>query len=800
MSERGRAALAGLAVAVLFALPLLAEILGARRLVFRDAQITHWPWRRVAARSLAAGEAPFVNASASGGQPLLANPNAVLLYPTVLLERVIAPTAAFNLHYLLHVLWAFLGARRLARALGQSEGAAFFGGIAYAFSGAMLSYASGFANSSAAAAWLPWCGAAALALARARGGRAVAAAGSALALALALQLLAGEPAISLLTLGACAAGGALAASVGGGARAVGRFVLAGAFAGIAAALLAAPLLLPLRQIAALTYRGQHVYSLRAFGAAPFAPWRIPEWLFPRWSGDPGVLGAGAHWQYALHRGDLVYLWSVTFGVLPLLVLVLAASSPAFWNRKTTALAIGGGAALAFAFGPALPPYRLLAGIEVLRRLRYPIKFYLLTTLAVALLSGFAVDSLARRSIRRREMVGLAAAALVFGLAILSARSGGPLETLVRPALGGLAVSPDRLLPAIRRAFAGDAVLGLAAVAVLAIVRARGAAPPLSGYLLGFAALVLALPWALPLFVSADAKDLERPPALAAALNGPGRLYVSPRLPEFNVLASGTAHPEMPPLVSRLARVQIEELLPATGAPFNLRYVFDGDPDGSYGYYNRIADEALTVASPEERVRLLRAYSARWILADEGEPYPGTRVVTGLTVAGRRLVLREITSPVPELRWAGRARYRTALSGALAAVKSPDFDAAEEAVLPGAADRDDPSAAGARLRIERARAGSASAAVEAEGAGFVVFSRTFFPAWRARLDGRATRVQVANAHDLAVAVPAGAHRVELDWDARPFRRGVALQAAALALLVAAPLAAARARAASPSPPR
>src|SRR5207249_6961694 len=132
MPQRGRALLAGLAVTVLFGLPLLPEILGARRLVFRDAQITHWPWRRVAIASLASGEVPFVNVSASGGQPLLANPNAVLLYPTMLLEKLFAPPAAFNLHYLLHVLWAFFGARALARRLGQAPGAAFFAGIAFA--------------------------------------------------------------------------------------------------------------------------------------------------------------------------------------------------------------------------------------------------------------------------------------------------------------------------------------------------------------------------------------------------------------------------------------------------------------------------------------------------------------------------------------------------------------------------------------------------------------------------------------------------------------------------------------------
>src|SRR6266545_1131017 len=151
MSPRGRSYLAGLAVTVLFCLPLLPEILGARRLVFRDAQITHWPWRRVAMSSLASGSVPFVNASASGGQPLLANPNAVLLYPTMLLERIFAPAAAFNLHYLLHVLWAFFGARALARRRGLAPGAAFFAAVAFAFSGVLMSYGSAFANSGAAA-------------------------------------------------------------------------------------------------------------------------------------------------------------------------------------------------------------------------------------------------------------------------------------------------------------------------------------------------------------------------------------------------------------------------------------------------------------------------------------------------------------------------------------------------------------------------------------------------------------------------------------------------------------------------
>src|SRR6266496_1298713 len=163
MSVRGREVLSGLTVAVLFALPLLPEILGARRLVFRDAQITHWPWRRAAVESLASGRLPLVNIAASGGEPLLANPNAVLLYPTMLLEKVVSPAAAFT------------------------------------FSGIMMSYASAFANSGPAASWLPWCAAATLDLVRSGRRMELLRAAAAAGIAFGLQLLAGEPALSLLT-------------------------------------------------------------------------------------------------------------------------------------------------------------------------------------------------------------------------------------------------------------------------------------------------------------------------------------------------------------------------------------------------------------------------------------------------------------------------------------------------------------------------------------------------------------------------------------------------------------------------
>ncbi len=400
-------------------------------------------------------------------------------------------------------------------------------------------------------------------------------------------------------------------------------------------------------------------------------WRLPEWLFPRFDGDPGALGAGGHWQGALHPDEIVYIWCVTLGVVPLLVIARAALRRDFWTGPRAWLAAFGGVSLLLAFGNALPFFRSLYAIEALRRLRYPIKFYLLTTLCAALLAGFAADRLEERPVRRRERLALVAVFALFAAAVLISGEGGLLDRLVAPHLDTLRMPADLQLPAIRSVFRGDALFGILAAAVVAAAASLRPGRP-QGYLLGFATLAFAFTWGLPLFVSSDEKDLARQPALVQRLEGPGRLYVDPSIAGYPVLPHGTAHAELPPLVSRLARVQVEELFPATGAVFSVRTIFDADPDGSYGWFSRLAGEALSASTPEEKSRLLRAFGARWVLAEEATPYPQFHSVTGFSVAGHQLALSELPDPLPELRWAGSEIKAASLSGALQLLRGASF--------------------------------------------------------------------------------------------------------------------------------
>ncbi len=97
---------------------------------------------------------------------------------------------------------------------------------------------------------------------------------------------------------------------------------------------------------------------------------------------------------------------------------------------------------------------------------------------------------------------------------LVSREAKAFDRAVAPLLSGLALPASELLPEIRRSLAGDAFFGLLATAVLGLI--LFSRRPIRGqcHLLGLATLLLAFPWALPLFVSADEKDLARPPALA----------------------------------------------------------------------------------------------------------------------------------------------------------------------------------------------------------------------------------------------------------------------------------------------
>jgi uncharacterized membrane protein YfhO len=73
-------------------------------------------------------------------------------------------------------------------------------------------------------------------------------------------------------------------------------------------------------------------------------------------------------------------------------------------------------------------------------------------------------------------------------------------------------------------------------------------------------------------------------------------------------------------------------------------------------------------------------------------------------------------------------------------------------------------------------------VESDRNGFLVIGDNYHPDWCARLDGLATPVLRANTVMRAVAVPAGRHRVVLEFKPLAARAAVAMAYAAWAILL------------------
>ncbi|MGH9422114.1 MAG: hypothetical protein ACRD3J_19210, partial [Thermoanaerobaculia bacterium] len=82
---------------------------------FRDNFSTHYPIKVLSASAFRAGEIPWWNFADGGGQPLAGNPNTLTFYPDNFLYLVLPPHVAFNLHFLLHLIFGWFAMRALTR-------------------------------------------------------------------------------------------------------------------------------------------------------------------------------------------------------------------------------------------------------------------------------------------------------------------------------------------------------------------------------------------------------------------------------------------------------------------------------------------------------------------------------------------------------------------------------------------------------------------------------------------------------------------------------------------------------------
>lgn len=291
-------------------------LFSGQALVWGTPALQFIPWRMLAWEQIAAGIWPFWNPLNGMGAPLLANYQLALYYPPgwllYLLQAVGGtPWMAWGHTLLLaaHLVWAGYGTARLVRQLGLGELAQVISGLAFSMSGYLVAR-GGFFSMIWSAAWLPWIVLCIEKLAGESRPRAKAGRIGLLGLCVGLQLLSGHAQITWYSL---LFAGIWSVVIGWSQRGWrGALILAGLTAAgmILGVFVASAQLIPTYELLQQSQRASAVnYDLAM--TYSFWPWRFLTLIAPSFFGNPAY---GDFWGYASFWEDATYI-----GLLPVVM-------------------------------------------------------------------------------------------------------------------------------------------------------------------------------------------------------------------------------------------------------------------------------------------------------------------------------------------------------------------------------------------------------------------------------------------------------------------------------------------------
>lgn len=767
------ALLAGLP-AILYA-PFL---FGGKVLYWGVYQLQFHPWRQLAVEQIGAGRWPLWNPYLGAGTPLAANLQTAAFYPLNVLFLLMPVERAFGWALALHVALASLFAYYLGRTLGLGRFGALITGLAYGLGGYLVARWV-FPSMVYAAAWLPLL----LALTerlihntqnRPRIANCVFRAGL-LALVIALQLLAGHAQTSFYSLLIVAAFALFRLFQ---QPALDRSLLAACGLLLAAcwgAALAAIQLLPTAELAAHSQRAGALTDLQFAYELSFWPWRLITLLAPDFFGNPARDG---YWAFGTYWEEAAYV-----GILPLLLAGLALA--AWWKRRKEAdpgprswvpFAAGLGlVSLVLALGNHTPLYPLLFRyVPGFGLFQAPARLMIGYALAIAVLAGIGADSL-RLTPRTRSLLRLAVLAGV-GMAIAG-------------------VTARLALPNIQASFGSSvARLGLTLALSAGVLLLRNKRRPAHFWQLAACGLLLAdlLAFGWGLAPGADA-DLYRAPVASAEFlqsQPPGRVFVAYPFAQnvYDEYVSLRSFGSTDPAYLQGLR---ESLIPNLNAAYHLPGVGNYDPltvGVTRDLWDRVRGERGAHPSLEATLPLLNILGARYLISGDELPLPL------LYDAGPNVYLNE--QALPEAYVVHRARLVEDPETRLDILSDPAFDPRAEVLLShsptsslhaGPPFTSPPQAGGiegGRASILRREPDRVIIQVAMKQAGYLVLADTYYPGWRATVDGEPAEILAANHAFRAVALGAGEHTVVCEYAPLSFRLGAWITLGAAMLLAAA----------------
>ena len=419
----------------------------------------------------------------------------------------------------------------------------------------------------------------------------------------------------------------------------------------------------------------------------------------------------------------------------------------------------------------------------------------LVLFCLAMLAGWGLDEVTRSDLaaRARRRFALGAAAAIFAVPIVWMLVAGTLELgklgrglevawgFVDPPTAPAGQLPPPDVAAIVRMSAllewlPLAGIGLAVVAVGLSPKLRRRVPV--AVLVGLAALVLSV----GLFRANVGYNPAIPLDHARVPVTPAIRHLQARAPNrFAVLSRpGIDQPLQPDLGMRYG------LYDARGYDYPIERRYDAFWRATAATTGDFIEPTQRAGPTAKALRGLSLLSVSDLLQypDEAPPrLPGLKLV----YAGSDARIYRNTRALPRAFLVDRQRTVEGADAALAATTAPDFDARSVAItekpLEGISSGAGGGAGGAgTARLTSYGDDRVVARANAKTGGLLVLTDTYFPGWKATVDGRSAPIERVDYLLRGVRVPAGAHTVEFRYEPASWRAGWIISLLALVTVV------------------
>jgi hypothetical protein len=739
--------------------------LGGKVPFYRDLGTYFYPMRWSLAQSFKAGELPLWDSHAAMGFPLLADFQSGAFYPPHLLYLVLPFFAAVRATFLFHYVAAITGSYALCRRWNYPPYLSVIGAIVFTFGGAIISL-NNVLNHFQAAVWLPWAALLWEKLLAERSWKAF----FLFALVLEAQFLAGSPefyamSACLLFLDGIRMRSEEAAR--GWVRMGGLFLAATSLV----AALGAVQLLPTTELLHESRRPQALPYAEASGWS-LHPLGILNLFLLNKEVDPG-LGNGLRLFF---DRDIPFFISHYLGAVTLLGGALWLYYASRKERVILSLLIL--ASLALAFGRYTPVYPFLfRHISLLALVRFPEKFYFLAYALILFVSlrGLYNFLESGRPLSRGSCLVLFSIPAFLGLLYLFLRL-HPDHLLAFIAWSKQLPAPSavdaKMMSGVLFQLERLLVLLIAALLVQFLWLAGKLRKSLFRSLaVGIVFVDLGLAHRPYQFLLDPGVAGTKPPV--AREPQPYRLFYLPRL--------GQLHPAYytfseRPFASAAASV-FANLIPNSGVFYGLDYMQEIDALGRKPY-----DLFLEIGKslpPERLCNLLGALNVKYLITLQPLPPGGARLVRHFPEHPSWLY--QITRLIPRAYIVSEVAVEGDDRKTLERLSSPKFDPLREVILEKPLSSSLKGGSGGDARIVRYENQSVLIHARLASPGVLILADSFYPGWRAYVDGKEKKILRANFFFRAVALEAGDHWVEFRYRPRSFAVGLAVSLATLCLL-------------------